>query len=164
MELGRLDELKKEVDAVNPASSTDAARAHAAMLGIINLLEDAPQQANERIRECHALLVQDKTSPMYSRWGDIALASLAIQHPFTNESINEFETAGRLRLQRKGPVIYYLIAKPDSEDFRLITQRPLGTQDIKHLAINADASDKASGAEFVVKSVSIRAAKLLKLK
>ena len=92
-ELDRLDELKKEVDAVNPASSTDAARARAAMLGIINLLEDAPEQANERIRECHGLLVPDKTSPMYSRWGDVALASLAIQHPVTRDAAFEMLTA-----------------------------------------------------------------------
>ncbi len=92
-ELDRIEELKRQVEAVDPASSMDAARARAAMLGIINLLEDAPQQAIDRIRECHALAVQDKTSPMYSRWGDVALASLAIQHPVTRDAAFEMLSA-----------------------------------------------------------------------
>jgi hypothetical protein len=83
---------------------------------------------------------------------------------FSNEAINEFPPAGRLRLQRKGPVIYALTAAPGSDNFRLITQRPLGTQDIKRLAINADASDTASSSEFVLKSLTVRAAKILKVK
>ena len=105
-ELNRLEELKQQVEAVNPASSTDAARARAAMLGIINLLEDAPEQANERIRECHALLVPDKTSPMYSRWGDVALASLAVQHPVTRDAAFEMLTAiqgSQLQAGNPGP-------------------------------------------------------------
>ena len=92
-ELDRIGELKRQVEAVDPASSIDAARARAALLGIIHLLEDAPQQAVERIRECHALAVQDKTSPMYSRWGDVALASLAIQHPMTRDAAFEMLTS-----------------------------------------------------------------------
>lgn len=92
-ELEKLDDLKKQVEAVDPASSMDAARARAAMLGLINLLEDSPQEAIERIRECHGLLVPDKTSPLYSRWGDVALASLAIQHPVTRDAAFEMLTA-----------------------------------------------------------------------
>ncbi len=104
VELDRLTELREIVTAFNPASSMDAARARAAMLGIINLLEDAPQQAVERIRECHALAVQDKTSPMYSRWGDVALASLAIQHPVTRDAAFEMLTSiQRSQLQAGNP-------------------------------------------------------------
>ena len=105
-ELDRLGELKQQVEAFNPASSTDIARARAAMLGIINLLEDAPQQAVERIRECHTLLVTDKTSPMYSRWGDVALASLAIQHLVTRDAAFEMLTAiqsSQLQAGNPGP-------------------------------------------------------------
>ncbi len=93
-----------------------------------------------------------------------ALVSASRPNYFHNESISDFPPAGRLRLQRKGAVIYYLIAAPGSEKFRLIAHRPCGTQDIKYLAINADASDTASGSEFVLKSLSIRAAKILKVK
>ncbi|MFM9962148.1 MAG: DUF1583 domain-containing protein [Planctomycetaceae bacterium] len=93
-----------------------------------------------------------------------ALVSASRPNYFHNESISEFPPAGRLRLQRKGAVIYYLIAAPGSENFRLITHRPCGTQDIKYLAINADASDTPSGSEFVVKNLSIRASKILKVK
>ncbi len=81
-------------------------------------------------------------------------------HLFLNEAINEFASAGRLRLQRKGAVLYHFIAAAGSEDFRLLSQRPVGTQDIVRLAVNADASDKASGSDFIVKRLSVRATKI----
>ncbi len=81
---------------------------------------------------------------------------------FHDEAVPEFLTAGRLRIQRRSNVMYYFIAEPGSEDFRLLTQFPLGTIDVKHLIIQADASDKASGSEFVLKNLSIRAAKIVK--
>jgi len=83
---------------------------------------------------------------------------------FLSESISEFPTVGRLRLQRRGPVIYYFMAGPGSEEFRLLTQYPLGAHDIKRLVVQADASDKASGSEFLLKTLSIRAAKIEKVK
>ena len=56
----------------------------------------------------------------------------------------------------------YFLAELSSDSFRLLTQRPLGTLDVKHLIIGCDGSDKASGSEFTLKSLSIRAAKLTK--
>ena len=44
----------------------------------------------------------------------------------------------------------------------LLTHRPVGTNDILKLNMQADASDAAAGAEFVVKNLSIRAAKIVK--
>ncbi|MBS0202237.1 MAG: DUF1583 domain-containing protein [Planctomycetes bacterium] len=83
---------------------------------------------------------------------------------FESEAISEFAAAGRLRLQRHGPTLYYLMADPGSEKFRLLTQRPLGTADIRLLEIMADSSDKVSGSEFTLKSLSIRADKITKMK
>jgi hypothetical protein len=82
---------------------------------------------------------------------------------FHAESIGEFPAAGRLRLQRHGSVVYYFTADAKSDNFRLLTQRALGKHDIKYLAIQADASDKVGGSEFLLKSLSIRAAKLTKV-
>ena len=83
---------------------------------------------------------------------------------FHSEAISEFAEAGRLRLQRHGPTLYFLMADPGSEKFRLLTQRPLGTGDISLVEIMADSSDKASGSEFILKTLSIRAAKITKVK
>ncbi len=49
-----------------------------------------------------------------------------------------------------------------SNNFRLVTQPPFGTGDIHYLAIQADASDTAAGAKFVVKNLSLRATKIMK--
>jgi hypothetical protein len=81
---------------------------------------------------------------------------------FHTESIGEFPAAGRLRLQRHGYVVYYFTAAAKSDDFQLLTQRPLGTDDVKFFSIQGDASDQTGGVEFLVKSLSIRAAKLKK--
>ncbi|MDB5348458.1 MAG: tetratricopeptide repeat protein [Schlesneria sp.] len=81
---------------------------------------------------------------------------------FQSESIGEFPAAGRLRLQRHGAAVYYFTADSKSDNFRLLTQRPLGTHDIKYLTIQGDASDRVGGSEFLLKSLSIRAKKLTK--
>ncbi len=92
-ELDRLPELRNQVDGFDPSSSGEMARNRAAMLGMIDLLEDQPAQAIERLRECQALLIQHKDTAMYSRWGDLALASIAIQHPGTREAAFELLTS-----------------------------------------------------------------------
>jgi hypothetical protein len=81
---------------------------------------------------------------------------------FHAEAIGEFPAAGRLRLQRHGAVFYYFTADAKSDNFRLLTQRPIGTHDIKYLTIQGDAGDTVGGSEFVIKSLSIRAKKLTK--
>jgi hypothetical protein len=80
---------------------------------------------------------------------------------YDDETIPNFPTAGRVRLVRHGPNLYYLIAEPGSETFRLVSQRPIGTDDLPHVMIEAVAADQASGTEFVVKSLTMRAEKLL---
>ncbi|MBC7817401.1 MAG: DUF1583 domain-containing protein [Planctomycetaceae bacterium] len=86
------------------------------------------------------------------------------EYLYKDESLPGFAESGRMRLQRRGPVIYYFITEKGSNDFRLLAQRPIGTNDINAINIQADASDQAGGAEFVLKSLSIRAAKITKLK
>ncbi len=58
--------------------------------------------------------------------------------------------------------IYYFTLETGSNNFRLVTQRPFGIGDIHYLRIQADASDTAAGAEFVVKNFSLRASKIMK--
>ena len=86
------------------------------------------------------------------------------EYLYKDESLPGFAESGRMRLQRRGPVLYYFFTEPGSKEFRLLAQRPLGTNDITHINIQADASDQAGGSEFVLKSLSIRAAKIVKTK
>ena len=83
---------------------------------------------------------------------------------YHDESLPGFSESGRMRLVRRGPALYYLIAEKGSEDFRLVAQRPIGTSDVNTINIQADASDAVGGTEFLVQSLSIRAAKILPLK
>lgn len=69
-----------------------------------------------------------------------------------------------MRLQRRGPVIYYSFAPKGSDEFRLVTHRPVGTNDVMLIKIQADASDAVGGAEFILKSLSIQAAKIIRIK
>lgn len=83
---------------------------------------------------------------------------------FRTEAIPDFPQAARLRMQRRGSVHYTFLAEPGSDKFKLLTQRPLGTDDIKKLVVVADASDRAAGSEFILKSLSVRAAKITNTK
>ena len=81
---------------------------------------------------------------------------------FAGESQNNFAASGQFRLVRRGSVLYYLTADAGSSNFRLITHRPISAGLDKQLNIQADASDETAGAEFVVKSLNLRASKLVK--
>lgn len=83
---------------------------------------------------------------------------------FRVEAIPDFPQAARLRMQRRGAIHYTFLAEPGSDRFKLLTQRPLGTDDIKKLVVVADASDNVAGSEFVLKSLSVRAAKITNTK
>lgn len=83
---------------------------------------------------------------------------------YHDESQPGFSESGRMRLVRRGIALYYLIAEKNSDDFRLVAQRPIGTSDVNTINIQADASDQVGGAEFVVQSLSIRAAKIVRVK
>lgn len=86
------------------------------------------------------------------------------EYLFSSESLADFSESGRMRLARRGGVIYCLTAETGSDKFRLVAHRPIGTSDTHYIAIQADASDTTSGAEFVVKNLSIRANKISKAK
>lgn len=83
---------------------------------------------------------------------------------YHDESLPGFSESGRMRMVRHGAALYYLIAEKNSDDFRLIAQRPIGISDVTTINIQADASDQVGGAEFVVQNLSIRAAKILPVK
>ncbi|TXT22598.1 MAG: tolB, partial [Planctomycetota bacterium] len=96
-ETDRLEELKQEVLKHPPTSSVEMARNRAALLGIIALLEDRPEEAVDALWECQRLISDKEPGPQYARWGDVALASLAIQHPVTQQAAYELLD----RIQRK---------------------------------------------------------------
>ena len=78
------------------------------------------------------------------------------------ESIAEYPAAARLRLQRHGSTIYYFLAEPGSNNFRLVSHRPVGTNNVKLVNIQSDCGDMGAGSEFVLKNLSIRATKITK--
>jgi hypothetical protein len=80
------------------------------------------------------------------------------------EQLPQFAEAGRMKLQRRGGVLYFFTAPTGSDEFRLVAHRPVGTNDVRQINIRADASDQAAGAEFVLKSLMIRATKIMKVK
>ncbi|TXT22599.1 MAG: hypothetical protein FD138_3391 [Planctomycetota bacterium] len=85
-------------------------------------------------------------------------------HVYYAEQLPQFAEAGRMKLQRRGGVLYYFTAPTGSDEFRLVAHRPVGTNDVRQINIRADASDQAAGAEFILKNLSIRATKIIKLK
>ncbi len=97
IELDRVPELEEQVFKFPPKSSTEMARNRAALLGIIALLQDRPEEATEALWECCRLISDKETPPQFARWGDVALASLAIHHPVTREVAYELVD----RIQRK---------------------------------------------------------------
>lgn len=85
-------------------------------------------------------------------------------HVYYAEQLPQFAEAGRMKLQRRGGVLYFFTAPAGSDEFRLVAHRPVGTNDVRQINIRADASDQSAGAEFVLKNLSIRAAKIMKVK
>ncbi|HUQ72190.1 MAG TPA: DUF1583 domain-containing protein, partial [Planctomycetaceae bacterium] len=96
-ELNRLDELGEAVFKLDAASSPAQARARAAMLGIIALLQDRPAEALDAVWECTRLVLEPGSTEQHLRWSEPALCSLAILHPATREAAYELLD----RIQRK---------------------------------------------------------------
>lgn len=65
--------------------------------------------------------------------------------------------AGKLKIVRKGPVIYYLFADHDSDDYRLLSERPFSDADAVRTHFYARAFSKESGVDVVLEKLSIRA-------
>jgi len=80
---------------------------------------------------------------------------------YDDETRPNFPAAGRLRLVRLGPNLYYLLAEPGSAKFQVISQRPIGTAEIRSVLIEAVAADQVSGTDFVVKNLTIQAEKFV---
>lgn len=83
---------------------------------------------------------------------------------YYSESFSEFPTEGRLRLARRGSTIYFLVAEPGSDDFRLLTTRSLGAADLERVGTQVDCSDVAGGADVVVKRLVIQAKEIVRSK
>jgi len=86
------------------------------------------------------------------------------EHVYYSENDGAFPPSGRLRLVRRGGVLYFLTADTGGEEFRLLTQRPVGTSDVKAVNVQADSSDQAAGADVTLKHLSIRASQILPVK
>ncbi|HET6424070.1 MAG TPA: DUF1583 domain-containing protein [Planctomycetaceae bacterium] len=80
---------------------------------------------------------------------------------YYSEGFSEYPTEGRLRLIRRGVMVYFLMAAPGSDDFRLLTSRPLGTTDIDRIGAQVDCSDAAGGAEVLITRIDIHAQELV---
>ena len=80
------------------------------------------------------------------------------EYVFAGESQMNFAASGQMRLARRGAVLYYLTA--DAGRW-LLTHRPIAAS-LDAANIQADASDETAGAEFVMKSLHLRASKLVK--
>jgi hypothetical protein len=61
-------------------------------------------------------------------------------------------------------VLYFLTAPLESDEFELLAQRPINTNDVKAVNLQADCSDQAGMADVVVRKLSIRAAKITPVK
>ena len=84
-ETGQLEKLKQEVVGLDPASAPEMARCRSALMGIISLVDNQPEAAVAAIWDCHKL-VTDQEGGLSARWGDVALATLALRHPLTREA------------------------------------------------------------------------------
>lgn len=65
--------------------------------------------------------------------------------------------AGKLKIVRKGPVAFYLIAERDSDDYRLLSEQPVGAADVLNARVHARAFSQDTGVEVVLEQLSIRA-------
>jgi hypothetical protein len=65
--------------------------------------------------------------------------------------------AGKLKIVRKGPIAYYLLAGHDSDDYRLLSEHLVGEADAVRAQIYARAFSKDSGVDVVLEQLSIRA-------
>ncbi len=137
---------------------------------------------------------QLKTTPVKESWGSgmsfkfkMAAsyeAGIEVRQTSTGQSVNcvwqmptparssvyyaenhaDFPTEGRLRLVRRGSTVYFLTAEPGSDDFRLLTTRPLGLADIERIGAQVDCSDAAGGADVLVTHIAIQAQQLVPIK
>jgi hypothetical protein len=86
------------------------------------------------------------------------------QYLYYSESNSAFPESGRLRLVRRGSVLYFLTAPLGSDEFRLLAHRPVGDQDVKAVNVQADCSDQAGMSDVVIRNLSIRAATIIPVK
>jgi hypothetical protein len=70
-------------------------------------------------------------------------------------------TAGKLKIVRRGPMIYYLFAEHDSDDYRLLFEYLVGQADALRALVSARTFGKESGVEVVLEGLSVRAEKFL---
>jgi hypothetical protein len=73
-------------------------------------------------------------------------------------------TAGKLKIVRKGPIVYYLFAEHDSDDYQLFDEHPASEVDAANAGVYARAFSKASASEVVIEKMSVRAESFPNLK
>lgn len=83
-ELGRLDELLDEVDAIAPETQFQA-RARLGLLALIRMAQDRAAEAEPYLVELYALCPTISDFAVRYRWVDVIAASAGIEHPETRD-------------------------------------------------------------------------------
>ncbi|HEX7378002.1 MAG TPA: DUF1583 domain-containing protein, partial [Pirellulales bacterium] len=65
--------------------------------------------------------------------------------------------SGKLKIARKGKMMYYLFAERDSNDYRLLTEHVMNDANALRAQVYARTFSKASGSDVVLETLSIRA-------
>jgi len=68
--------------------------------------------------------------------------------------------AGKIRVVRKGNVVYYLFAEYGTDDYQLFDERVISAEDVQLLKFVACANDRQAGSELLLEELEIRAAEL----
>lgn len=69
-------------------------------------------------------------------------------------------TAGKIKVVRKGTVVYYLFAEYGTDDFHLLDEKVISAEDVHLLKFVACANDVQAGSDLVLERLEIRAEEL----
>lgn len=81
------------------------------------------------------------------------------QWKITHHPPNEV-TAGKIKVVRKGTVVYYLFAEYGTDDFHLLDEQVISAEDVHLLKFVACANDLQAGSDLVLERLEIRAEEL----
>jgi hypothetical protein len=94
--------------------------------------------------------VENLGGAYFSKWSDGAGRYHKDTYPLAPES-------GRFRVSRRNGTLYYSVAEAGSDDFTILGEEWVGTDDARGCSIRAVASDKVGGVEVTWKSLSVTA-------
>ncbi|OYV86184.1 MAG: hypothetical protein B7Z73_12210 [Planctomycetia bacterium 21-64-5] len=80
-----------------------------------------------------------------------------LDRPSTLKGNTIAAAAGKLKIVRSGPMIYFLFGEYGSDDYRLLSEERAGDADALRVKVYARAFSKESGVDVVLEKLSIRA-------